>query len=100
MVTTRGAGVETPAPLVLSVALASFRSNTPVALRPSAARFDERPQAGKRRITSKDRREIVRLYQEGRSSRAVAMAVGVSKATVLNTLKQAGVEMRPVGARY
>lgn len=30
----------------------------------------------------------------------MASDVGVSKATVLTTLKRAGVEMRPVGARY
>lgn len=82
------------------VALASFSANTPVALRPPAARLDDRQQSGRRRITARDRARIVELYEQGRSARYVASAVGVSKATVLTTLKRAGVEMRPVGAHY
>jgi hypothetical protein len=82
------------------VALASYTANTPVALRPPATRIDDRQQSGRRRITARDRARIVELYEQGRSARYVASAVGVSKATVLTTLKRAGVEMRPVGAHY
>lgn len=82
------------------VALASYTANTPVALRPPAARIDDRQQSGRRRITARDRARIVELYEQGKSARYVASDVGVSKATVLTTLKRAGVEMRPVGAHY
>ena len=82
------------------VALASYTANTPVALRPPASRIDDRQQSGRRRITARDRTRIVELYKQGRSARYVASDVGVSKATVLTTLKRAGVEMRPVGAHY
>lgn len=82
------------------VALASYTANTPVALRPPATRIDDRQQSGRRRITARDRARIVELYEQGKSARYVASDVGVSKATVLTTLKRAGVEMRPVGAHY
>ncbi|WP_203566307.1 helix-turn-helix domain-containing protein [Aestuariimicrobium ganziense] len=82
------------------VALASFSANTPVALRPPAARLDDRRQSGRRRITARDRAQIVELYEQGKSTRYVADEVGVSKATVLTVLKRANVPMRPVGAHY
>lgn len=82
------------------VALASFSANTPVALRPPAARLDDRRQSGRRRITARDRAQIVALYEQGKSTRYVADEVGVSKATVLTVLKRANVPMRPVGAHY
>lgn len=82
------------------VALASYTANTPVELRPPAARIDDRRQSGRRRVTSRDRVRIVELYRQGRSTRFVAGEVGVSKATVLTTLKDAGVERRPIGAHY
>lgn len=82
------------------VALATFRANTPVELRPPAARIDDRAITGRRRITNRDRRRVVDLYQQGRSTRYVASEVGIGRATVLNILKQAGVERRPVGAHY
>lgn len=76
------------------VALASYTANTPVALRPPAARIDDRQQSGRRRITVRDRARIVELYEQGKSARCVARDVGVSKATVLTTLKRAGLLRR------
>ncbi len=75
-------------------ALASYSANTPVALRPPAARIDDRQQSGRRRITARDRARIVELYEQGKSARCVARDVGVSKATVLTTLKRAGLLRR------
>lgn len=53
-----------------------------------------------RRVRQRDRDEIERLYMTGMSIRAVAAQVGVSKTTVLTTLKARGVEMRPRGMHY
>ena len=79
------------------VALAQYTPNTPVELRPPAARFTGRPVITKRRATKRVRQRVVELYQSGRSARYVAGEVGVSRTTVLNILIQSGVERRPVG---
>ena len=63
------------------------------------ARPEGEPQAGRRRITAKDRQRIVELYGSGLSSRAVAAELHVSKASVLNVLKSALIELRPPGKR-
>lgn len=82
---------------VLVVALAQYTHNTPVELRPPAARLTGRPVITKRRATKRVRQRVVELYQSGRSARYVAGEVGVSRTTVLNILIQSGVERRPVG---
>ena len=79
------------------VALAQYTPNTPVELRPPAARLTGRPAITKRRATKRVRQRVVELYQSGRSARYVAGEVGVSRTTVLNILIQSGVERRPVG---
>ena len=79
------------------VALAQHTPNTPVELRPPAARLTGRPVITKRRATKRIRQRVVELYQSGRSARYVAGEVGVSRTTVLNILIQSGVERRPVG---
>lgn len=81
----------------LVVALAQYTPNTPVELRPPAARITDRPVITKRRATKRVRQRVVELYQSGRSARYVAGEVGVSRTTVLNILIQSGVERRPVG---
>ena len=81
----------------LVVALAQYTPNTPVELRPPAARFTGRPVIKNRRATRRVRQRVVELYQSGRSARYVAGEVGVSRTTVLNILIQSGVERRPVG---
>ena len=81
----------------LVVALAQYTPNTPVELRPPAARLTGRPVITKRRATKRVRQRVVELYQSGRSARYVAGEVGVSRTTVLNILIQSGVERRPVG---
>ncbi|KAA1378323.1 helix-turn-helix domain-containing protein [Aeromicrobium fastidiosum] len=84
-----------PTPLVLS----SANPNNLPALGSPARRDPSKakPRAGRRRITEKDRRRIVELYERGVSSRAVASEVGLSKATVLNVLKSEHVVRRPPG---
>ena len=82
---------------ILMVALAQYTPNTPVELRPPAARITDRPVITKRRATKRVRQRVVELYQSGRSARYVAGEVGVSRTTVLNILIQSGVERRPVG---
>lgn len=79
------------------MALAQYTPNTPVELRPPAARTTGRPVATNRRATKRVRQRVVELYQSGRSARYVAGEVGVSRTTVLNILIQSGVERRPVG---
>ena len=81
----------------LVVALAQYTPNTPVELRPPAARITDRPVITKRRATKRVRQRVVELYLSGRSARYVAGEVGVSRTTVLNILIQSGVERRPVG---
>ena len=81
----------------LVVALAQYTPNTPVELRPPAARTIGRPVIKNRRATKRVRQRVVELYQSGRSARYVAGEVGVSRTTVLNILIQSGVERRPVG---
>jgi site-specific DNA recombinase len=84
---------------LLLVVLSSASLNTVPALGSPTARKLEKtePRTGRRRITEKDRRRIVELYELGASSRVVAAEVRVSKATVLNVLKSAGVACRPPG---
>lgn len=79
------------------VALAQHTPNTPVELRPPAARITGRPIITNRRATRRVRQRVVELYQSGRSARSVASEAGVSRTTVLNILIQSGVERRPVG---
>lgn len=92
------------------VALASALPNTPVTRVVPTDRAvsdeagppaDPPPPAppGRRRVTRKDRAEIVRLYESGLSALAVAEQAGVSKTSVLNVLKSEGVTVRPWGSR-
>lgn len=53
---------------------------------------------GRRRVTRKDRAEVVRLYELGLPARAVAEQIGMSKGCVLKVLKASGVMMRPQGS--
>ncbi|WP_407810742.1 helix-turn-helix domain-containing protein [Staphylococcus aureus] len=46
------------------------------------------------------RRDVVRLYEGGMTSRSVAEEVGIGRTTVLNILKREGAEVRPHGAHY
>lgn len=82
------------------VALSQHTPNTTVELRPPAARLKGRPPVTRRRITKRDRRRVAELYQSGRSIRYVASEVGIGRATVLDILKQFGIERRPVGLHY
>jgi DNA invertase Pin-like site-specific DNA recombinase len=82
------------------VVLASLNLNTQF-LRPAPT--DRSPASRsvnrKRRITQRDRDEVVRLYTSGQTALEVAEALGIGKTTVLTILKQAGVEVRPRGCR-
>jgi DNA invertase Pin-like site-specific DNA recombinase len=78
------------------VALANLNTNTPVKRGAPSDRSTQN-RALRRRVLHRDRNEIVRLYQSGLSTRAVAREVGVSKTTVLSVLTGAGVKMRPRG---
>lgn len=86
------------------VALASAIPNTPVTREHTTDRSRDRvPEPadpsppGRRRVTRRDRAEIVRLYESGLAARLVAEQVGVSKGCVLKTLKTEGIAMRPRG---
>lgn len=81
------------------VVLASLKLNIPVT-RPAPSTLPRVPVPVRRRVGQWDRDEIVRLYESGLSSRAVAQRVGIAKSSVLRILKEAGVEMRPRGVRY
>lgn len=48
----------------------------------------------KRRVRRSERREIVRLYESGLASLAVAERMSISKSCVLGILKAEGVNMR------
>ena len=96
--TPRLANVSNVSPMISCLAaLAQYTHNTPVELRPPAARLTGRPAITNRRTTKRVRQRVVELYQSGRSARYVAGEVGVSRTTVLNILIQSGVERRPVG---
>jgi len=44
--------------------------------------------------------ELKRRYRAGETRRTAADGLGISKSTVLKTLRARQVEVRPVGARY
>ena len=46
------------------------------------------------------RAAVVERYGQGATTREVAAGCGLSKATVLRILHNAGVEVRPQGVRY
>lgn len=52
------------------------------------------------RVTPALAAEIERRYRAGKTSRAVADGLGISKSTVLKTLRARQVCLRPVGVRY
>ena len=83
------------------VALASALPNTPVthAVPTDRPAGDEAAPPGRRRVTQKDRAEIVRLYELGLSAVVVAQRTGVSKTCVLNVLRSEGATVRPQGSR-
>lgn len=54
-------------------------------------------KAGIRRPPRSDAGEVVRLYREGHSTRAVAALLGVHQSTVWRQLKTSGTPLRPVG---
>lgn len=81
------------------VALAKINLNTPVVRESSTVRVKE-TVARRRRVTGRDRVQIVELYSKGKSSRAVAQEVGVAKSTVLRVLGEEEVELRPQGKNY
>ncbi|MGV9671358.1 helix-turn-helix domain-containing protein [Gordonia sp. NPDC003504] len=82
------------------VVLAGAKANTPR----SAVRRPEQAKPKHRRlrsrITEQLRSDVVRLYEDGMTSRAVAGEVGIGRTTVLNILKREGVEIRPHGVHY
>lgn len=80
------------------VVLSEAKTNTLAPLVRPSARSQKQAEI-KRRVTKRDRAEIVRLYTSGMSSRAVADRVGVSKTTVLAALRAAGVPRRPRGVK-
>jgi DNA invertase Pin-like site-specific DNA recombinase len=51
----------------------------------------------RRRVTRAERAEVIRLYESGLATRAVAERLEVSKGCVLKILKAEGVTMRPRG---
>jgi len=51
----------------------------------------------RQRITKRHRQHVVTSYQSGLSARMVASQTGLSKTTVLNILKDAGVPLRARG---
>ena len=84
--------------IFILVALASALANTPVALRAPTGRVKrDGPVKGRRRVTKRERAEMVRLYESGIAAQAVAEQVQVSKGCVLQTLKDEGVAVRPRG---
>jgi len=78
------------------VALASINLNTPDMRTRPTNRVSENPEM-RRRVTRTERAAIVRLYESGFSTRAVAEQLDVSKTCVLKILKAEGVRMRPRG---
>jgi len=51
------------------------------------------------RVTDSLEQQVVMLYKEGLSTRAVAERTSIAKTTVLRILRSRGVEMRPAGGR-
>jgi DNA invertase Pin-like site-specific DNA recombinase len=45
-------------------------------------------------VTSEQKADIVRLYQEGKSAREVGSALSISHQTVLNVCREAGIDIR------
>lgn len=84
------------------VALAGFKLNrvTPAGTTSEQPDRFVAPPRQRIRVTDKLRADVIRRYQAGETSREVAAETGASKATVLAILKEAGVPMRPSGARY
>lgn len=54
-----------------------------------------RPRTYKRRISKATKNEIVRLYESGKSTRAVAATVEVSRTAVMDVLHARRVQLRP-----
>jgi transcriptional regulator of aromatic amino acid metabolism len=81
---------------VFVVALASTNLNTSVTRTGPTDRVREH-RAMRRRVTRAERAEIVRLYESGLATRAVAKRLAVSKTCVLEILKAEGVTVRPRG---
>lgn len=82
------------------VVLAGAKANTPAC---RESRTDQRlSEAGsfRSRITERLRCDVVRLYESGLTSRAVAEELRIGKTTVLKILRQEGVEVRAHGVRY
>lgn len=85
---------------LILVVLASVNTNT-------LLRADVRSDRGlsarpkfRSRITKRVRDDVVRLYESGLTSRAVAEETKLGKTTVLKILKQEGAEVRAHGAHY
>ena len=75
------------------VVLARTKTNTPVGLSPPSGR-ERRPATPSRRVRRATQDEIVVLYNQGMSTRQVALKTGISKTTVLAVLECRGVAMR------
>lgn len=58
------------------------------------------PVPQRRRVTARLRTDVVEHYERGMSSRRVAATFGLGRATVLEILKTAGVDIRPQGLKY
>ena len=54
----------------------------------------------RQRITAHLRADVVEHYERGMSCRRVAATLGLGRTTVLQILKDAGVEIRPQGVKY
>ncbi|MGV9825373.1 helix-turn-helix domain-containing protein [Gordonia sp. NPDC003429] len=82
------------------VVLAGAKANTPRSDKHRADQAQPKQQRLRSRVTEQLRRDVVRLYEGGMTSRAVAEQVGLGRTTVLNVLRREGVVIRPHGARY
>lgn len=82
------------------VVLTQMKSNTGARLpdpsgRSSGQALPRPPQ--RRRLTARDRGNIVELYDSGESTRSIAIQMELGRTTVLNALKSEGVQLRPRG---
>lgn len=68
--------------------------------RPERPRVQYGIELGKRRITERERDQMVGRYLAGLSAIEVAEELGCAKSTVIRTLRCRGVEVRPQGIKY
>jgi hypothetical protein len=64
------------------------------------SRFSNPRRYLRSRVTASLARDVTARYQRGESMRAIALALGLGKATVLKILHAAEVPIRPTGRHY